>query len=73
MPESLNPISNEKELTQLQDAFYKNKISRQKRERLFGYYRELLPGIKDAEISLMLLTSHPDYGKADEHGEIRTI
>lgn len=73
MPESLNPISDEQELTQLQDSFFKNKISRKNRERLFRYYRELLPGIEDDEISLMLLSSHPDYGKPDEHGEVRTI
>lgn len=73
MPESLNPIRNEKELTQLQDGFFKNKISRQNRERLFEYYRQQLPGMEDAEITLMLLSSHPDYGKPDENGEIRTI
>ncbi len=73
MPASLNPLSDEQELTQLQDGFYKNKISRKDRERLFGYYRQQLPGIEDGEIALMLLSSHPDYGKPDENGEIRTI
>lgn len=73
MPESLSPLSDEQELTQLQDDFFKNKISRKDRERLFGYYRQQLTGMADAEIALMLLTSHPDYGKPDEHGEIPTI
>lgn len=73
MRKPLSPITNEQELVILQDSFFKNRISRKDMERLFEYYRQQLPSVKDTEISLMLLTSHPDYGKADEHGEIRII
>ena len=73
MKKPLSPKIDDQELARLHDAFFKNKISRREEQRLFAYHREQIPGMGDDEISLMLITSYPDYEKPDENGEVKTI
>ena len=73
MQKLLRPVTDEQELISLQNAYYKNTISRQDQQRLFACHREQFPGMGDGEISLMLIAAHPDYEKPDENGEVKTI
>ena len=73
MRKPLPSISDEQELINLQDAYYKNTISRLDQQRLFAYHRDQIPGMGNGEIFLMLLAAHPDYEKPDENGEVKTF
>ena len=73
MRKLLSPITDEQELSRLQDVYYKITISRLDQQRLFAYYRDQIPGLGDGEIFLMLITAHPDFEKPNENGEVKTF